>query len=98
MGRNLTPKLGEWRDDECYSFIVQAKPHASPDPNSGDLIVYQREFRVDGKLKRDVLCCAWADGIQSVMATMYAEGYRKGVRDGKVQKLVEIQAALGVKT
>ena len=94
MGRNLIPKLGEWRHGEFYDFgHTDGSPVLKSD--DGAMVVYTMKRKAHGE--EQVLATAWADGLQSLMAAMYEAGYRKGKVIGASEARKEILNALGIK-
>jgi hypothetical protein len=95
VGRDLIPKIGEWRDGKLYAFRSvnsMSKDDSPPKPDDGRMIVYEVQHGKDGEV--EVLGTAFADGFQAVMAAFWEAGYQHGRRDGRKEKLQEIQAAL----
>lgn len=105
MGRNTHPKLNEWRDGEYHRFrpvgsshVKDAPPYVTPD--DGRLIVYEAELGNGVALPNGhssmSFATAYADGFESVMASMFWAGHRKGIEEGKRQALAEVRKVLGI--
>lgn len=101
MGRNNIPKLGEWRNGSKYHFTTvkafsdkKKLPVAS---ENGAMICYLREFYDnDGKVQTELIACAYADGLQELLAAFYRQGFDKGRIAGHAEAKREIRQALGV--
>lgn len=109
MGRNISPKLGEWRNGYRYYFRVI--PHNTstlpehqdnvPRPDDGRMIVYEREVAtygrdVAGEGRTETLAAFYADGFQECLAAIYEAGYNRGKRHGKLEAQKQFRAALGL--
>lgn len=97
MGRNAHPKLDEWRDGELYEFSANAAGDTTPPrPDDGRQIVYRVTNVVRGIPVERTLACCYADGFQSVMASMYADGFAQGKREGMLEAQRQMRRALGL--
>ena len=98
MGRNLIPKLGEWRDGELYNFKYIDGSYVD-DSSNGKMVVFTCQKGRDAE--EQTLATAWADGLQELMAAMYESGFQKGKLAGasearqEILKALRIDAALG---
>ena len=94
MGRNACPKLGVWDDGKLYRFHhLDGSPVLSG--NDGDFVVFTVKVGKDGE--EQTLACAYADGMQDLMASMYASGLQRGRREGAEAQQKEIRRSLGIK-
>ena len=91
MGRNATPKLGEWRDGELHSIAHGDGTVAIL--NSGKLIVYTATWH-DGM--SEIRACCYADGETECLASFWQSGYFKGFKAGVEKAQADMRAALGL--
>src|SRR6185312_7128152 len=104
MGRNMIPKIGEWRDGSLYRFRVSTKtPNAPVSADGGDMIVYERLFykSIGNNGERieacEVLASWYADGLQTSLAAIYEAGLSKGKRMGREDALGDVRRVLGLR-
>lgn len=89
MGRNATPKIGEWRDGKLY----EVKERNGMTVATCTTATYVRGERIE---LEEVLACFYNDSFAEAIFSTYQSGYDHGVKAGVSKAQLEIKKAMGL--
>jgi hypothetical protein len=89
MGRNATPKIGEWRDGQLYEVKER----------NGMTIATRTTARYVAGVRHEdeeILCCFYNDSFAEAVFSSFQSGFDKGKKAGIAEAQKEFRRAIGV--
>lgn len=89
MGRNATPKIGEWRDGQLY----EVKERNGMTVATRTTVRYEAGVRYEDE---EILCCFYNDSFAEAVLSSYQSGFDHGKRAGIAEAQTDFRRAIGI--